>query len=81
MSTTTLLPGCDRQLAGSPQLYSRVGFVHQCQPLDPENTQPVVTRYWQQLDRATGLVRASDVDAANTITRIAGGNFRLIDDS
>ena len=31
------MPGFDRQLARYPQLYSRIGFAHQYQPLDPDD--------------------------------------------
>ncbi|HEY5151669.1 MAG TPA: AAA family ATPase [Mycobacterium sp.] len=73
------MPGFDRQLARYPQLYSRVGFAHQYRPLDPEDIQPVLARYWQQLHLTFDPVQASDIDAVNTITRITGGNFRLIE--
>jgi hypothetical protein len=31
------MPGFDRQLARYPHLYSRIGFAHQYQPLDPDD--------------------------------------------
>ncbi len=69
------MPGFDRQLARYPQLYSRVGFAHQYRPLDAEDIPDVLRHYWQQL----GLPFDPADDAANTVTRITGGNFRLIE--
>ena len=71
------MPGFDRQLARYPQLYSRIGFAHQYRPLDPVDTPEVLEHYWQQLGLTFDPVKS--VEAANTITRITGGNFRLIE--
>jgi DNA transposition AAA+ family ATPase len=73
------MPGFERRLARYPQLYSRIGFVHQYRPLDPEDIHPVLGYYWQYLGRTLDPARETDTDAALTITRITGGNFRLIE--
>src|SRR6476661_3737562 len=44
------MPGFDRQLARYPQLYSRIGFAHQYQPLDPDDIPTVLAQYWDQLN-------------------------------
>jgi DNA transposition AAA+ family ATPase len=71
------MPGFDRQLARYPQLYSRIGFAHQYRPLDPVDTPEVLEHYWQQLGLTFDPVNSAE--AANTIARITGGNFRLIE--
>jgi len=45
------MPGFDRRLARCPQLYSRIGFAHQYQPLDPDDIPTVLAQYWDQLGR------------------------------
>src|SRR5450755_2754511 len=40
------MPGFDRQLARYPQLYSRIGFAHHYQPLDPEDIPGVGCGQW-----------------------------------
>ena len=71
------MPGFDRQLARYPQLYSRIGFAHQYRPLDPTDVPEVLEHYWQQLGLTFDPIKSAE--AANTITRITGGNFRLIE--
>jgi hypothetical protein len=73
------MPGFDRQLARYPQLYSRIGFAHQYRPLDPEDFPVVLAHYWQQLGLPFDPDTTDDAEAANAITRITGGNFRLIE--
>jgi transposase-like protein len=72
------MPGLQKRLARYAQLYSRVGFVHQFQPLSGREFQNVVERQWVQLGLDSALADALDVDVLNTIARITGGNFRLI---
>jgi DNA transposition AAA+ family ATPase len=61
------LPGIEKRLARYPQLYSRVGFVHHFKPLSQEEMHVVLQHKWRQLALAIAA-----------ITRITGGNFRLI---
>src|SRR3954451_11643806 len=72
------MPG-QNQLARYAQLHSRVGFVHQFQPLSGKELQGVIEQQWVQL----GLDMTDDdqpVDTAvlNAIARVTGGNFRLV---
>ncbi|GGM17182.1 AAA family ATPase [Nakamurella endophytica] len=73
------MPGFDRQLARYPQLYSRIGFAHQYRPLDAEDIPTVLAHYWQQLGHPYDNNDPNHVEAANSVTRITGGNFRLIE--
>ncbi len=73
------MPGFERQLARYPELYSRIGFAHQYRPIDPEDVPTILAHYWQQLGHAYDPAHRDDAEAANAITTITGGNFRLIE--
>jgi DNA transposition AAA+ family ATPase len=72
------MPGIEKRLARYPQLYSRVGFVHQFQPLAQAEARRVL-RQWRPpgITLPEGWIDDEDILAA--ILRITGGNFRLID--
>ncbi len=72
------MPGLQKRLARYAQLYSRVGFVHQFQPLSGREFQHVVDRQWVQLRLDTASERTIEADVVNAIARVTGGNFRLI---
>jgi DNA transposition AAA+ family ATPase len=70
------MPGIQRRLARYPQLYSRVGFVHEYRPLSADELAFVVARRWAAL----GLDAEGDFtahEAMATIARITGDNLRL----
>ena len=74
------MPGIEKRLARYPQLYSRIGFAHEYRPLTPDELTAVLTRRWHD----DGLTRDDEDDftrsvAIATVTRITGGNFRLVD--
>ena len=73
------MPGFERRLARYPQLYSRIGFVHQYRPLDPEDIHPS----WLTTGATSGSPSTprneTDANAVLTIVRITRGNFRLIE--
>jgi DNA transposition AAA+ family ATPase len=73
------MPGFDRQLARYPQLYSRIGFAHQYQPLDAGDIPHVLANYWHQLGLLLDPGDADDVETVTAVIRITGGNFRLIE--
>jgi hypothetical protein len=62
-----------------PQLYSRIGFAHQYQPLDPDDIPTVLAQYWDQLGLPFDPANFDHAETANAVTQITGGNFRLIE--
>jgi DNA transposition AAA+ family ATPase len=73
------MPGLQKRLARYPQLYSRVGFVHQFLPLGGTELQHVIRRQSQQLGLGLELHDGTDASILSTIVRITGGNFRLVE--
>lgn len=72
------MPGIDKRLARYPQLYSRVGFAHTYRPLQVDELAFVLTRHWRRLGLELDDADFTDSQAVATITRITGGNFRLL---
>lgn len=71
------MPGIEKRLARYPQLYSRVGFVHEFRPLSKLQVLSVLRSPW----RPHGVllpVTAFDEDSFTAIVRITLGNFRLL---
>jgi DNA transposition AAA+ family ATPase len=73
------MPGLQKRLARYPQLYSRVGCVHQFLPLGGAELQHVIRRQSQQLGLGLELHDGTDASILSTIVRITGGNFRLVE--
>lgn len=71
------MPGLEERLACFPQLYSRIGFVHEFRRLSASETRQQLERH-----RTPPGVRlpgeATDSVVAASIIRITGGNFRLL---
>jgi DNA transposition AAA+ family ATPase len=72
------MPGIEKRLARYPQLYSRVGFVHQYRTLSVEEMRHILAHKWEQLGLALNPDDFTDAEAMTAIARITGGNFRLI---
>jgi DNA transposition AAA+ family ATPase len=73
------MPGLQKRLARYAQLYSRVGFVHQFRPLSGLELQSVIEQQCQQLGLDTALYERTDAAVVNSIARVTGGNFRLVE--
>ncbi len=72
------MPGIEKRMARYPQLYSRVGFVHQFRPLSKEEVQFILENKWDQLGIKLQPDDFTDTEAIATVLRITGGNFRLL---
>lgn len=72
------LPGLEKRLARYPQLYSRVGFVHQYRPLGEAELRFVLIHKWTEVGLRFAPDDYTDAEAMAAIVRITGGNFRLV---
>jgi DNA transposition AAA+ family ATPase len=72
------MPGLEKRLARYPQLYSRVGFVHHYRSLTTAELRCVVTQKWNKLGSGVATDAAIDAEALAAVSRITGGNFRLV---
>lgn len=66
------MPGLEKRLARYPQLYSRVGFVHEFRPLRQNEARDLVRSLLESEE-------CIDDDGIVAILRSSGGNFRLIE--
>ncbi len=72
------MPGLEKRLARYPQLYSRVGFLHQFHTLSGEELQFILAHQWAGLGLALAPEDFTDAEAMAAVTRITRGNFRLV---
>ncbi len=72
------MPGLEKRLARYPQLYSRVGFVHQYRPLSTDELRFILAHKWSELGLSFAPDDFTDAEALAAISRITGGNFRLV---
>jgi DNA transposition AAA+ family ATPase len=72
------MPGLEKRLSRSPQLYSRVGFVHAFRPLHAEGVRDLFRRQWLPAGIVLPDEGLHDDAVMTTIIRITGGNFRLL---
>ncbi len=72
------MPGLEKHLARYPQLYSRVGFVHQYRALSAEELRFILAHKWSQLGLTFAPDDFTDAEALAAIGRMTGGNFRLV---
>jgi len=72
------MPGMEKRLSRYPQLYSRVGFAYHYRPLQADELTFVLTRHWRQFGLTLDDADFTDAQAMASISRITGGNFRLL---
>ena len=73
------MPGIEKRLSRYPQLYSRIGFSHEFCALSPDEMRFIFERKWSDFGLEFSPEHFPDVEALNTVIRITGGNFRLIE--
>lgn len=72
------MPGLERRLMRAPQLYSRIGFAHEMEPLSDEETRDFLVKRWNHRVKPYSD-DFTDKEAVAAILRITRGNLRLID--
>ncbi len=72
------MPGIEKRLARYPQLYSRIGFVHEYRALSADELTFVLQRHWSTPGLTLSADDFTDAEALAAVTRITGGNFRLV---
>jgi replication-associated recombination protein RarA len=70
--------GLEKRLMRASQLYSRVGFAHEMEPLSDEETRNFLKKRWSHRVKAYSD-DFTDKEAAGAILRITRGNIRLIE--
>jgi DNA transposition AAA+ family ATPase len=72
------MPGLEKRLSRYPQLYSRVGFVHEFQSLNAEESRLFLKQQWNHWGLTLQPESPTEAEAIAAIIRITNGNFRLL---
>jgi DNA transposition AAA+ family ATPase len=72
------MPGIEKRLARYPQLYSRIGFVHEYRPLSAAELTFVLQHHWATVGLKLSADDFTDAEAIAAVHRIASENFRLV---
>ena len=70
------MPGLEKRLARYPQLYSRVGFVHEFKPLSQGEVRQLLRDGWGPLDSLLPRESLIDEEALAMLIRVTAGRFR-----
>lgn len=72
------MPGIERRISRYPQLYSRVGFLHEFKILSKDEMTFIIEHHLNQLGTEIKISNFSDYETLNTIVRITKGNLRVL---
>jgi DNA transposition AAA+ family ATPase len=72
------MPGLEKRIARAPQLYSRLGFNHEMEPLSDDETRFFLDQRWSHRVKAHSN-DFTDQEAVAAILRITRSNIRLIE--
>lgn len=72
------MPGIERRLSRYPQLYSRVGFLHEFKALSKDEMTYIIERHLSKLNTQITLDNFDDFETMSSIIRITKGNFRIL---
>jgi len=72
------MPGLEKRLSRSPQLYSRVGVMHAFRPLETAEMRQLLQDHWLPAGVTLPEPGLTDEEALAALMRMTGGNFRLL---
>lgn len=72
------MPGIQRRISRYPQLYSRVGFLHEFKTLSKDEMTFIIEHHLKHLGTKISIDNFSDYETLSTIVRITKGNFRVL---
>jgi len=72
------MPGVEKRLARYPQLYSRVGFVHEVRSLTATELRRLLQQHWHPAGVRLPAEGIADEESISSIIRVTGGSFRLL---
>jgi DNA transposition AAA+ family ATPase len=72
------MPGIERRLSRYPQLYSRVGFLHEFKALSKDEMTYIIERHLSKLNTQITLDNFDDFETMSSMIRITKGNFRIL---
>jgi len=73
------MPGLEKKLARYPQLYSRIGFVHEFKPLREAEMRLVATKHAATFGIAFDPNGLEGIEALAAVIRLTRGNLRLVE--
>lgn len=73
------MPGLEKRLARYPQLYSRIGFVHEFKPLTETEMRLLLATHAADFGISFDPALLDAVEAQAAVIRITRGNFRLME--
>lgn len=73
------MPGLEKKLARYPQLYSRIGFVHEFKPLREAEMRLVAARHGAVFGITFDQESLEGIEALAAVIRLTRGNLRLVE--